>query len=173
MPVFTREAFGSAADLGILYGTFGGFALAGSLAFSAIGHRLPKRRTFVCCFSVAPFAYLVLATVPSFPVALAALAAFGLAAGPINPLLGTLQFQLVPAELRGRVFGAITAGAWAAIPAGVLLGGVVVGAIGVGPTFLCIAVCYALVTGWGFFNPAFHEMDQPPVVAPAEADASP
>jgi predicted MFS family arabinose efflux permease len=112
--------------------------------------------------------------VPSFPVALAALAAFGLAAGPINPLLGTLQFQLVPAELRGRVFGAITAGAWAAIPAGVLLGGVVVGAIGVGPTFLCIAVCYALVTGWGFFNPAFHEMDRPPPAAAAtEPEPSP
>ncbi len=167
MPVFAREAFGSAADLGVLYGVFGGFALAGSLAFSAIGHRLPKRLTFVCCFSVAPFAYLVLATVPSFPVALAALAAFGLAAGPINPLLGTLQFQLVPAELRGRVFGAITAGAWAAIPVGVLLGGVVVEAIGVGGTFLCIGLCYALVTGYGFFNPAFREMDRPPAEAAA------
>ena len=162
MPVFAREAFGSAADLGVMYGVFCGFALAGSLAFSAFGHRLPKRRTFVCCFAVAPFAYLTLATEPSLPVALAALAAFGLAAGPINPLLGTLQFQLVPAELRGRVFGAITAGAWAAIPAGVLLGGVVVGAIGVGPTFLCIGLCYALVTGYGFFNPAFYEMDRPP-----------
>jgi len=170
MPVYAREAFGSAADLGVMYGTFGGFALAGSLAFSAIGHRLPKRLTFVCCFSVAPFAYLTLATVPSFPVALAALAAFGLAAGPINPLLGTLQFQLVPAELRGRVYGAITAGAWAAIPAGVLLGGVVVEAIGVGATFLGIGLCYALVTGYGFFNPAFHEMDQPPTVEPSESE---
>jgi MFS family permease len=172
MPVFAREAYGSAADLGVMYGTFGGFALAGSLAFSAIGHRLPKRLTFVCCFSVAPFAYLTLATIPSFPVTLAALAAFGLAAGPINPLLGTLQFQLVPAELRGRVFGAITAGAWGAIPLGVLLGGVVVGAVGVGATFLAIGVCYLAVTAYGFFNPAFHEMDRRPSAA-AEPDASP
>jgi MFS family permease len=160
MPVFAREAFGSAADLGIMYGVFGGFALAGSLAFSAIGHRLPKRLTFVCCFAVAPVMYLTLATLPSFPVALAALAVFGLAAGPINPLLGTLQFQLVPAELRGRVYGAITAGAWGAIPAGVLLGGVAVGAFGVAATFFAIGLCYALVTGYGFFNPAFREMDQ-------------
>ena len=159
MPVYAREAFGSAADLGIMYGTFGGFALAGSLAFSAVGHRLPLRLTFVCCFAVAPVMYLTLATTPSLPVALTALAAFGLAAGPINPLLGTLQFQLVPAELRGRVFGAITAGAWAAIPAGVLLGGLVVDAIGVGPTFLAIGLCYALVVGYGFINPAFREMD--------------
>jgi MFS family permease len=160
MPVFAREAFGSAADLGIMYGVFGGFALAGSLAFSAIGHRLPKRLTFVCCFAVAPVMYLTLATLPTFPVALAALAIFGLAAGPINPLLGTLQFQLVPVELRGRVYGAITAGAWAAIPAGVLLGGVVVGAFGVAATFFAIGICYALVTAYGFFNPAFREMDE-------------
>ena len=160
MPVFAREAFGSAADLGVMYGTFGGFALVGALVFSAIGHRLPRRLTFVGCFSVAPVMYLLLATLPSYPVALAALALFGLAAGPINPLLGTLQFELVPAELRGRVYGAITAGAWAAIPAGVLLGGVAVDAVGVSATFLGIGLCYLAVTTYGFFNPAFRDMDR-------------
>jgi MFS family permease len=170
MPVFAREAFGSAADLGVMYGVFGGFALLGSLAFSAVGHRLPKRLTFVCCFSVAPLMYLVLATLPSFPVALAALAAFGLAAGPINPLLGTLQFWLVPVELRGRVYGAITAGAWASIPGGVLLGGFVVDAIGVSATFFAIGLCYLAVTLFGFFNPAFREMD---AVRPDPLDSEP
>ena len=169
MPVFAREAFGSAADLGVMYGTFGGFALVGALVFSALGHRLPRRHTFVGCFSVAPVMYLLLATLPSFPVALFALALFGLAAGPINPLLGTLQFELVPAELRGRVYGAITAGAWAAIPAGVLLGGVVVDAVGVSATFLGIGLCYFAVTTYGFFNPAFREMDrrEPAAAAPS------
>jgi predicted MFS family arabinose efflux permease len=153
-----------------MYGVFGGFALLGSLAFSAVGHRLPKRLTFVCCFSVAPLMYLVLATLPSFPVALAALAAFGLAAGPINPLLGTLQFWLVPVELRGRVYGAITAGAWASIPGGVLLGGFVVDAIGVSATFFAIGLCYLAVTLFGFFNPAFREMD---AVRPDPLDSEP
>lgn len=162
MPVFVREAFGSAAYLGLLYGIFGGFALAGSLVFSAIGHRLPRRLTFVSCFSVMPLMYLVLSTLPSLPVAMVALAAAGLAVGPINPLLGTLQFERVPAELRGRVFGAIQAGAWGAIPAGVLLGGALAGTIGVGWTFLGIAACYALVTAYGFVNPAFREMDDRP-----------
>ena len=167
MPVYAEGAFGSAAQLGLLYGVFGGCALAGSLVFGAIGHRLPRRRTFVTCFAVMPLMYLVLSTLPSLPVALAALAAAGLAVGPINPLLGTMQYELVPSDLRGRVFGAIQAGAWAAIPAGVLLGGVVAGAIGVGTTFLVIAACYALVTGYGFFNPAFREMDRREVVLEA------
>jgi MFS family permease len=160
MSVFAREEFGSAADLGLMYGVFGGSALAGALAFSAVGHRLPRRRTFVCCFAVVPVVYLTMATLPSLPVALAALAVAGFAAGPINPLLATVQFELVPTNLRGRVFGATRAGAWAAIPLGVLLGGVVVGTVGVAATFLGIGVCYLAVTLFGFFNPAFREMDR-------------
>jgi MFS family permease len=160
MSVFARQEFGSAADLGLIYGVFGGAALAGSLAFSAVGHRLPRRRTFVTCFAVFPLMYLVLATLPSLGVTLLGAAVFGLAAGPINPLLATIQFEIVPEGLRGRVFGATRASAWAAIPLGVLLGGVVVEAFGVAATFLVIGLAYLAVTAFGFFNPAFHEMDR-------------
>jgi hypothetical protein len=34
-----------------------------------------------------------------------------------------------------------------------------VGAIGVAATFLLVGVGYAAVVGYGFFNPAFREMD--------------
>jgi MFS family permease len=163
MPVFAREAFGSAVDLGLMYGVFGGFALLGSLAFSGIGHRLPRRLTFVGCFVVWAADYLVLATLPSFPVTLAALAAGGLAVGPLNPLLMTVEYELIPPALRGRVIGAITAGAWAAIPAGVLLGGLAVEAVGVAWTLFGIGVCYVAVTSYGFFNPAFREMGRAPI----------
>ncbi len=159
MPVFAREEFGGAEKLGLMFGVFGGFALLGSLAFSAVGHRLPRRLTFLCCFVVWAADYLVLATLPPFPVTLVAFAIGGLAVGPINPLLGTLQYALVPAELRGRVFGAITAGAWAAIPAGVLLGGAMVEIAGVRSTLFAIGVSYVAVAGYGFFNPAFRAMD--------------
>jgi MFS family permease len=160
MPVFAREQFGSAADLGLMYGVFGGFALVGALGFSAFGHRLPRRLTFLCGFTVLPVLYLTMATLPSLPVAIAALAAGGLAAGPINPLLVTVEYELVPTRLRGRVFGAVKAGAWASIPAGVLLGGVLVGAVGLAATFLGIGVCYLAVSLYGFFNPAFRELDR-------------
>ena len=160
MPVFAKDAFGSAADLGLMYGTFGGAALVGALAFSTFGHRLPRRLTFVSCFTVVPLMYLVMATLPSLGVALAVLALSGLAAGPINPLINTVLFELVPSDLRGRVFGAFKAGAWASIPLGVLLGGVLVGAIGVAATFLGIGLCYLAVTCYGFFNPAFRTVDR-------------
>jgi len=161
-PVLAREAYGGAADLGLMYGVVGGAGLVGALAYSAVGHRLPRRLTFVGCFSVVPLMYLALATLPPFPATLAALAMVGFAAGPINPLLLTVASEVVPAKLRGRVFGATRAGAWAAIPLGILLGGVVVEEIGVAATFLTIGLCYLAVTTYGFFNPAFREMDRRP-----------
>jgi len=162
MPVLAREAYGSATDLGLMYGVLGGAGLAGALAYSALGHRLPRRLVFVCCFSVLPLMYLALATLPPFPAALAALAIVGLAAGPLNPLLFTVSSEVVPTRLRGRVFGATRAGAWASIPLGILLGGLAVETLGVAATLLVIGLCYLAVTSFGFFNPAFREMDRRP-----------
>jgi hypothetical protein len=43
-----------------------------------------------------------------------------------------------------------------------------VAAIGVSATLLAIGVCYAAVVGYGFFNPAFREMDRDVTVPAAE-----
>ncbi len=159
LAVLAEEEYGSAADFGLLVGVLGGSALAGALVYSAIGHRLPRRRTFLFCFSFVPIGYLALAALPPLPIALAALAVGGFAAGPINPLLFTVMTEIVPSELRGRVYGAVRAGAWAAIPLGILLGGALVATAGVAATFLAMGVLLAAVVGYGFFNPAFREMD--------------
>jgi MFS family permease len=160
LTVFAEEKYDSATALGLMLGVLGGTALAGALVYSAIGHRLPRRRTFLLCFAFVPVGYLALATTPSLPVSLAALAVAGFAAGPINPLLITVQTEIVPSHLRGRVFGAVRAGAWAAIPLGILLGSAAVAVAGVAVTFLAMGVLLAAVVGYGFFNPAFREMDR-------------
>jgi MFS family permease len=161
MPVFVSEAFGSPVSLGLILGTFGGFALLSSLLFGAVGHHLPRRRTFVLAFMAASVPYVALSTLPSLPVTLVIAAAWGLAAGPLNPLLGVVAYERVPAHMRGRVFGVGMAGSYAAIPLGAVLGGVVVEAIGIQPTLLAIGLCYVAVTGYGLVNPAFREMDYP------------
>jgi MFS family permease len=160
MAVFAEETYGSAAQLGILYGTLGGAALVGALVYSSIGHRLPRRKTFVGCFAIFPLSYLTIATTPSLPVAVAAFAVAGLASGPVNPLIFTIVAERVPVQLRGRVFGAVRAGAWASIPLGILAGGALVAVIGVAATFLSIGIAYVALTLYGFFNPAFREMDR-------------
>jgi predicted MFS family arabinose efflux permease len=142
-----------------MLGTFGGAAFVGSLAFGAVGHRLPRRAVFVGCFFTWAVMLLAISTLPPLPVALAAIVVGGLAAGPLNPVLGAVQYERIPARLRGRVFGAVTAAAWAAIPLGTILGGVAVETLGVQATLVVIGVAYVAVTGYGFFNDAFGEMD--------------
>ena len=58
------------------------------------------------------------------------------------------------------MFGAVRAGAWASIPLGILVGGVLVSTIGVAATFLAIGVSYTALVAYGFFNPAFRELDR-------------
>ncbi|HSC91078.1 MAG TPA: MFS transporter [Gaiellaceae bacterium] len=160
-PVLVREAFGGPEYLGLMLGTFGGAAFVGSLAFGAVGHRLPRRAVFVGCFFTWAVMLLAISTLPPLPVALVAIAVGGFAAGPLNPVLGAVQYERIPARLRGRVFGAVTAAAWAAIPLGTILGGVAVQTLGVQTTLVVIGVAYVAVTAYGFFNDAFREMDDP------------
>jgi MFS family permease len=162
LPVFVDEAFGSPVSLGLILGTFGGFALLSSLAFSVIGHELPRRKTFVLAFVAASLPYFALSTLPSLPVTLVVAAWWGLAAGPLNPVLAVVAYERVPPHMRGRVFGVAAAGSYAAIPLGALLGGVLVEAVGIQATLLAIGACYLAVTGYGLVNPAFREMDRPP-----------
>jgi MFS family permease len=169
LAVFAREEYGSAADFGVLVGILGGAALVGALGYGAVGHRVARRRTFLVCFAVVPVGYLALAAQPSLPVAIVALAVGGLAAGPINPLLFTVMTEIVPSHLRGRAFGAVRAGAGAAIPLGILIGGAVVAAVGAPATFLAMGILLAAVVGYGFLDPTFREMDLRDDVASAQS----
>jgi predicted MFS family arabinose efflux permease len=166
MPVYADQEFGSAEHLGLILGFFGAGTILGAIAFAIVGHRLPRRRTFVISFVLVSFPYMLLALTPSLEVTLATVALFGFAGAPLNPILQTVAFERIPRQLRGRVIGTATAGAFAAIPLGMLAGGVAIEAIGLGPTLLAIGLCYFAVTAYGFFTPAFREMDAPAEAAP-------
>ncbi len=162
MPVYVRETFGSAVALGVLFGAFGGAALVGSLLYGLIGPRLPRRVTFGVSFVVVGVPFWVLATLPPFPVALGAVIVAGIAAGPLNPIMQTVLFEWVPASMRGRVIGPLTAGAFVAMPLGMLVAGFASEQFGIGLTLTGIAVAYLIVTVSIFLNPALHDMDRRP-----------
>jgi MFS family permease len=166
LPVYVREVYGSAVQLGVLLGAFGAAALVSSLVFGAIGPRMPRRLTFGLSFVVVGLPFWILALAPPFPVAVAASALVGLAAGPINPIISTVMYERVPAEMRGRVIGPLTAGAWVAMPVGMLMAGFVSEAFGVIATLAGIAAAYLVVTATIFINPAMREMDRRPAEEP-------
>ncbi len=147
MPLYADDRLGGAAALGLLVAVMGGCALAGNIAFGFVAHRAPRRITLAVCFALAggPSSAAFAVGAP-LPILVAMTAISGLAAGAINPILGTVELERVPEHMRGRVFGLINAGAWAGVPFGALLGGIAADTIGLAFAFGVIAIVYTLAT---------------------------
>ena len=145
IPVYALKVLDSSVALGVIIGVFGAFALLGALLFGAVGHRMPRRATFVTGFLVLGGAMVAFALFPPLWVIVPVMAIAGLAAGPINPLMSTISYERVPEEMRGRVFGAATAGSFVAIPAGMLMAGYAVEWFGLGKVLAGVAVAYVAV----------------------------
>ena len=71
----------------------------------------------------------------------------------------TLFQERTPADLRGRVFGTLTALSLAGMPLGFLAGGYLVDALGVTETIVAIATTYAVATVCLLLTPSPREMD--------------
>src|SRR5690606_23624055 len=90
LPVYADRVLSSVVALGTIVSAFGGGALAGVLAYGAIGHKLPRRPTLViafaaCCLSLTPLAL----GAPLWVIA-TFMAVEGVISAPINPLAMTL-----------------------------------------------------------------------------------
>lgn len=159
LPALVREQYGSAQQLGVLLGADGGGAVIGTIIFSAIAPRLSRRKTFITCFFIVGLTFLVIATAPPYPVAIATMVVMGIAGGPLNPILMSIRQERVPIAYRARVFGTTTAIAFVTIPLGQLAGGYLTEWFGVQTVIAAIAVIYLLVVLSFVFNPVLHEMD--------------
>ncbi len=160
-PVYMNQVFGNALDLGLLIAANGGGAVLGALIYGAIGHRLPRHATFVLMFMLTSTRFWVMALFPPLPVILLATFIASIGAGPLNPIINAVEYERIPPQMRGRVFGTITAGAWAAMPLGTLLGGVATEQLGVQTMLVLIGSIYFLTTLSMAFIPAMRQMNRP------------
>lgn len=163
-PVFVKQVYGEALNLGLLIAANGGGAVLGALIFSAIGPRLPRHAVFVFGFVLTSLRFFLFASFPPFWLAVAGNFLASMGAGPLNPILGAVEFERIPRTMRGRVGGAISAGAWSAMPLGMLLGGVLTEQIGVQPMLLGLGLIYMLTTLSMAFIPAMKEMNRKELV---------
>ena len=159
-PVYVKEVYGNALNLGLLISANGGGAVIGGLIFAAIGHRLPRHATFVGAFMFTGIRYWVYALYPPIWIMVLVTLICSLGAGPLNPIIGAIEFERIPAHLRGRVFGAVTAGAWIAMPLGMLLGGVLTDKLGTFIMMIGLAVTFFITTLSMAFIPAMKEMNR-------------
>ena len=95
----------------------------------------------------------------------------GCAAGFLNPVLGAVLFDRIPAPLMGRVTAMNLAMSWSLIPFGGILGGVTVAAFGLSPALLLIGAAYLVTTMAPAVQPRWKDMDRRPEREPAPAPA--
>ena len=161
LPVYAQRELTGALALGLLVAAMGAGALVGSIAFGAVGHRLPRRRTFVIAFALAgapPF-FAMAAGLPITALLVVA-ALSGFAAGAINPIISTIELERVPAGMRARVFGLIGAGCWAAMPLGALIAGIAVERLGMTTTLVTVGAAYLLVTLTPLLGGPWRQLDR-------------
>jgi MFS family permease len=159
-PVFVKQVYGQALDLGLLIAANGGGAVLGALVFSVVGLRLSRHSVFVFGFVLTSLRFFLYATYPPLWVAILFVAISSMGAGPLNPIIGAVEFERVPKNMRGRVGGAIGAGAWSAMPLGMLVGGFLTEALGVRPMLIGLGIIYLLTTLSMAFIPAMKEMNR-------------
>ena len=159
-PVFVKQVYGEALDLGLLIAANGGGAVIGALIFSAVGPRLPRHAVFVFGFVLTSLRFFLYALYPPLWVTLAFVVLFSMGAGPLNPIIGAVEYERIPKNMRGRVGGAIGAGAWSAMPLGMIVGGVLTEQFGVHPMLLGLGVIYFVTTLSMAFIPAMKEMNR-------------
>jgi MFS family permease len=137
-----------------------GYKRASVVSDCAIGHHLPRRLTFGLCFMLLGLRFWSMAFYLPLWALIGIFALAGLAAGPLNPLILTVQQRLIPAEIRARILSIVSTGYMAGTPLGGLLGGALITWIGLTPSLFLIAVCYLLATSRLLVNPGLKSLDQ-------------
>jgi MFS family permease len=159
-PYYMNTVFGSAVSLGLLIAASGAGSVAGALAFGAVGHRWSRRVTFTVGFTLTALRFFLFALYPPFEILLLGFFITSLGSGPLNPIIDAVSYERIPANMRGRIFGAIQAGAWVAMPLGVLLAGVLTEALGLTPLLIGMGLIYVTTTLSIALIPAMRGMEK-------------
>lgn len=165
MPVWGRS-FHSAAVVGLMFAVFAGSSAVGSALAAHLATRLPRHVTYLVAFTVCGLPrFAVLAWhIPLAPV-ITVFVAGGFASGFINPILGAIEFERIPAHLVGRVSSLMTASCYALIPFGGLLGGGLIGAAGLTAAMLVCGAAYFVVTLLPALDRTWRQIDDRPASA--------
>lgn len=139
MPVYAKEVYGSALDLGFMYAALGGGSIIGALIFAVFGQRMPRRATLLTGFTIRALTFWVLVVMPPIGVVVAAVVINATLLEPVNPMVQTIFQERIPDGLRGRVFGTLMAFSAATMPIGMIAYGVLMSELGLQTTLYIFA----------------------------------
>ncbi|WP_040156224.1 MFS transporter [Mobilicoccus massiliensis] len=178
LPMWALVTGGGPAAIGFLLATSAAFSVIGAIVAAGLGERLPRRPIYVVAYLLVGLPrFGILALAAPMPVTLGVLAVGGFAAGFINPIIGAVIVERIPGRLMGRVNTLAMACAWALLPIGGLLGGVLVSAVGlanalwiVGGTYVLVTMAPTLMPAWRYIER--NTLTRDPVVRPRPATAA-
>ncbi|MDK4706455.1 MFS transporter [Rhizobium sp. CNPSo 4062] len=161
LPVWVRSSGLSVTWVGIFLAAFSGAAVAGAAMAAAFAERLPRMLVYTTgflCAGPAPMAALALD--PGLQSILLVLLTGGFAAGFINPIIGAILFERIPAVLVGRVIALVGALAWVLVPFGGLYAGLLVDTFGITLALGVTTLLYLIATLAPLAMPSFREMNR-------------
>lgn len=150
LPVYSRESLaGSASTLGLLWSAFGLGSILGLLLAAEVARRFRPGvvlATIALCWGLLT---LPLVVVESTLVAMGLLFLAGFVWAPYNVIDVSLMQRLIPAHLRGEVFGARSTLGAAGSPLGAALGGLLLGYVS-GSVLISLSAALCVAVGmWG------------------------
>lgn len=110
--------------LGLVLTALAAGMLCGAALYSAAGRRLPTRAWLWAGFTATTAGFLLMASLLTPAAVFAGAAALGLGNSVVGAVVGVLQVERTPSEVRGRVFSVRTSLVTIAAPVGIGLAGV-------------------------------------------------
>jgi MFS family permease len=155
VPVYVVDVLGrDAAAYGALLATFSAGLLVGSVIVGALPTPVRLGRAIAIgqlASGILLAAYLL---EPGYAAALAIGAVFGAAASPLTIWAQTIRMQLIPLELRGRVFALLRTMMQSTPPIGALLAGILLGGGEYATAVVAASLLVAVPGAIGLFLPA-------------------
>ncbi|WP_019812388.1 MFS transporter [Saccharomonospora halophila] len=122
LPVWAEQIVGSPLALGLCSGAFAAGALVGNVGIVAFTKRIPRYATLVTGLLIggAP-RFLAVGTSDSMLLVTLVMFVAGLGLAAVNPIITAVLYERTPTDMQARVFGTVTATAFAGMPLGSLL----------------------------------------------------
>jgi MFS family permease len=161
LPVYSGQALRANADgFGLLWTGFGVGAFAGVLTLTRLSHRWRPSIALPMIAVLWGALLCPLFFIHQLPLAMLFLGLAGASWAPYTPMETTLLQRLIPAEIRGQVFGARYSLVVAAAPLGAAVGGVLLQYLSA-PLVIAISGIACILAGLGgLASPSLRQLQQ-------------
>jgi MFS family permease len=168
LPVYSSQTLhANAGGYGLLWTGFGVGAFAGVLTLTKLSHRWRPSIALPMIAVLWGALLCPLFFIRQLPLAMLFLGAAGASWAPYTPMETTLLQRLVPAEMRGQVFGARHSLVVAAAPLGAAFGGVLLQYLSA-PLVIAISGLACILAGaGGLVSPSLRQLQRPSPGVPA------